>query len=243
MLFTPTNIKVQTGSTFPELIFIIPIFFFMVGGIFEVTYAYRTKSTLNVATFEAAREGAVTNAQLSTMKRALSENMSPLFMEGNNVAQAILEAIVFEGLISSLSPGTLDSLNIISPTRAMFDRFNERVPTVTNRTNRTVQFTSAIPNDNLLHRNTGTVTVGGTNINIQDANLIKVKSLWCHKLRVPGLRELFRASILTNRLIINNALQDTCNAIGVTNGGVYIALVSQAVVRAQSPIYQNDLPN
>ena len=46
----------------------------------------------------------------------------------------------------------------------------------------------AIPNDNLKWRpNKIAATEGGENINLKDANLLKISTVWCQRLVVPGL--------------------------------------------------------
>ena len=239
----------QAGATLAELLYVLPLFFIMLFGIFEMSYVYRTKSTLNAATFEAARAGAVGNANKAEMKSALASGMLAQFMRadrsGSRVVKAYAEALAFQAKLSV--SGKIfghDSVEIVSPNRSVFKAFSVDVPILEN--NKRVRLVKAIPNDNLMYRPIGTkrVKVNGNNldINIQDANLLKITSMWCHPLKVPGLRELVDRLVLSV-FLSSSSQQKVCNAFGKTPGfeGVYVAITSQAIVRMQSPIYIDDL--
>ena len=240
----------QKGASLVELIFVMPLFLILVGGIIEISYTYRTKATLNAATFDAVREGAVSNASKSAMKSALAAGMVPVFVLGQSdaagVADAYRRSTQHEVALSGIaSPQGLDTINIISPTRSVFASFKSEVIVLDEQTVTTVE---AIPNDNLMYRSTDLQSVsladGNVQMNIQDANLIKIKSLWCHRLLIPGLRDLAKRLIVTSNFVTMTTEQQTCNALGEAGGelsGVYVAITSQAIARSQSPIYDSDL--
>ncbi len=242
--------KRQKGATLVELIFVMPLFLILVGAIIEISYAYRTKTTLNAATFDAVREGAVSNASKSSMKSALSAGMVPVFVLGNADSAGVLDAYRRSTQLELALSGIarvqgLDTITIISPTRSVYDRFKSEIMVLEDQR---VTVAEAIPNDNLMYRSTATrsVNVGGQNVqmNVQDANLIKIKSLWCHRLLVPGLRDLADRLIFTSNFITTSPEQRTCNAVGALGGefeGVYVAITSQAISRSQSPIFADDL--
>ena len=241
----------QRGATLVELIYVLPVFFILLFGIVEVAYVYRSKATLNVATFEAARAGALNNARRSEMRDALAGGMMPLFVNGDRSAGGVLggyaKAKAFEISVNAAAIGDLDTVEIISPNRRTFDAFKQRMP-ILDQENQRVSYVNAIPNDNLTFRSTATknIQIGGSaqKINIQDANLLKIKTLWCHKLKVPGLRELAYRAMLRGFFGFGPSVeQRTCNAIGLATGDVYVAITAHAIARMQSPVYRDDLEN
>jgi hypothetical protein len=245
-----SKIKHQTGASMVELIFVMPLFLCLVGGIIEMGYVYRTKATLNAATFDAVRQGAVTNLSKDRMRSTLAAGMMPLYTFGKvdaaGLTQALARSVVVERTISLVAnAASLDTVDIISPNKAVFDAFVQDVPMLEGQR---VRLTKAIPNDNLMYRPTSlqSVSVGGESVqlNIQDANLIKIKTLWCHRLKIPGLRDIAKKLVLDSPLFTLTAEQALCNQVGELGGptnGVYVAMTAQAIARAQSPIYSTDL--
>lgn len=248
----------QIGATLVELVYIIPLFFLLMFGIFEMAYLYRSKATLNTATFEAVRSGTLNNADPSAMKSALANGMMPLFVDGDKsaagIAQAYVEAHIFGTALSAVSgiPGVkLDSVNIISPNKNMYDKFKVRIP-ILDEDSQTFEYVDGIPNDNLQFRTTDTerIDVGGTmmDVNLQDANLLKIKTLWCHKMKVPGFRNMIYRTVLGNGSLFSSSREQLyCNAlrtgVGAVTGGndVYIAITSHSVMRMQSPVFSTGL--
>ncbi|MFQ3243403.1 MAG: hypothetical protein ACJAYF_001651 [Arenicella sp.] len=246
----------QDGATLVELIYVIPLFFLLMFSIFEVAYLYRSKATLNVATFDAARSGSLNNASPSAMKSALANGMMPLFVGGDKsaggIASAYVKSHVFGTALSAISgvPGVrLDSVVTISPNRAMYNKFKKPVSILDESTQR-FRFVDAIPNDNLQFRSTRTerIRVGGDNVdvNLQDANLLKIKTLWCHKMKVPGFRDMIYRTVLGGVFGISPE-QRYCNALragaGQISGSddVYIAITAHSVIRMQSPVFVTGL--
>jgi len=243
------NIEKQKGASLVEAIFVIPLFLIMVGAIFEVGYIYRSKTTLNSATIDAAREGAVTNISKADMRQTLAAGMLPLYTSGSVDSDGILdardEALEVETELSALATlSGLDTLDILSPNRSIYNAFMERIPLLVGQR---VELVDAIPNDNLMYRSTDlkSVTVNGQSVrmNIQDANLIKIKSFWCHRLKIPGLRDAAKRLIFDSPLVSTTSEQMVCNDFGEqeNNGRVYVAITAQAITRSQSPIFSDDL--
>ncbi|WP_041523872.1 TadE/TadG family type IV pilus assembly protein [Gilvimarinus agarilyticus] len=242
-----------SGQAVTEFIIVMPLFLILLGGIFEFAYVYRAKVTLNTATFEAARAGSLNHARLVPMRRALAKGMVPLYMNAADVdssvsalgnmtvaygkSRAVAEAM-------ELAPN-MSVVEIISPTRAIFDYYkvHRRV-----RLQNESEFVERdiIPNDSLLFRSSETRAIGEddaqVNINIQDANLLKIRTFWCYKMKVPFVKTLVREVVSGLFGILNTSPeQRVCNAGNYFLGGDYIALVSQSTVRMQSHIVlEND---
>jgi type II secretory pathway pseudopilin PulG len=245
MVTSHCNRRRQSGASLVELIIVLPVFAFLLAGIFEIALMYRTKALLNAATFEAAQQGSLNNALLGKMQDGLAQGMMPMYLRSRS-ATGVGTAYAQARLRIATSVG---GVGIVSPTRNVFTQFREQQMIRTTRDNgERLQF--VIPNDNLMWRNaqTRTINIGGQNVpmNVQDANVLKVRSYWCHKLLTPLLdRVLWNVASGPARLIVGPALnQDErrCAAISLATGDYYLAVTSSSVTRMQSPIVQDSLP-
>ncbi|NVK86596.1 MAG: pilus assembly protein [Gammaproteobacteria bacterium] len=240
------------GQSITEFIILLPIFFIILFGIFEATYIYRAKVTFNNATFEAARSGAIHHARITEMRAALRRGMLPLYTRGQADNRGVARARVRVEAAERLINAGRRSVEIINPTREMFQRFSvTRYIEFDGDRNGAVRRTF-LPNDHLITRSTraervptvvldnnGNPRTQDENVSIQDANLLKIKTHWCYELKVPILRDL--VSCVLNQTCLGilprpSREQLACSAMGAANGSSYIALSSQAVVRMQSPV-------
>lgn len=247
---TPSIHTNERGSTALEFVIAMPLFFILLFGIFEVSYVYRTKSTLNVATFEAVRAGSLHNASAQVMRNALANGMMPQFVDSDKSIGGITKAYgksrLFEKALNGAAVGKINTVNIISPNKAIFNAFKKDIPILDAKKQR-FSNVSAIPNDNLQFRSATNknVRINGKNekINIQDANLLKIKTLWCHKLKVPGLKDLVHKTILQGwfGVIKVSEEQRSCNILGTLNSERYVAVTAHSIMRMQSPVYSDDL--
>ena len=242
--------KTERGQSVTEFIIVMPIFFILLFGVFEFAYIYRAKATLNTATFEAARAGSLQHARIAPMRDALAKGMTPLYMKGSavndkaaalvNMSKAYVTAKAMAVAIDA-TPLGVKSVSVLSPTKAIFDRFKVKRQVALVHDARFVE-REFIPNDNLLFRSAQSVKLssGGKEIemNLQDANLLKIKTSWCYNMKVPLLKNLINKAVsgLWGGIFTASAEQKTCNAIGLANGGVYMALTSQSTIRMQSHV-------
>ena len=104
-----------------------------------------------------------------------------------------------------------------------------------------------IPNDNLMYRDTS--VSGSANMNIQDANLLKVRVTYCYKMAVPILNKLiYNLAIDPPSVpVVGNTAADMLASEGgssttrlCTNipDEYRIPITSEAIVRMQTP-FQN----
>ena len=234
----------ERGATTTEFVIIMPLFFVILFGIIEAAFIFRTRATLNTATFDAARHGAVSHALVSPMNERLARGMIPLYMQGSTDPLQYTEAYARARIMVSAADGVgLDPVRVVSPTQAMVEEFG--VP-------RTLQLPGdswpteyqVIPNDNLSYRPASTVEVDidgeSRPINVQDANLLKIKSYWCHPLIVPVVNRLI-AGLTTLDLFNPSPEQLACEALSAAEGGHHIPVTSQATVRMQSDVVRRDL--
>lgn len=242
------NRATQRGQGAVEFVIIFVLFLALLTGLFEMTRVFRTKHTLNAATFSAARAGALSNARLEPMNAELANGMALLFSQGatpSGLVSALAKAQAFGLALDAVGGG----VQIVSPTRQIFNQLHT-TQYLPNEDDTALQAVDVIPNDNLRWRPAGNAKINANgqqfDINLQDANLLKVRSLWCHRLVVPALDRLIYNVV--NALPFASSRQAVCNAIsigGATAGvapGYYLAISADATLRMQSPVVSNDLP-
>jgi hypothetical protein len=226
----------------------MPLFLILLGGIFEFAYIYRAKVTLNTATFEAARAGSLNHARLVPMRRALAKGMMPLYMNAANVDDA-LNALGNMTIAYGKSRLAAEAMNlapdmrvveVISPTKAIFEYYKVKRRVRLQHDSEFIE-RDIIPNDSLLFRSSEARDIGEdsdkVNINIQDANLLKIRTFWCYKLKVPFVKTLIKEVVSGSFGILNTSPeQRVCNAGEYFFGSEYLALVSQSTIRMQSHI-------
>lgn len=236
--------KRMRGATTVELLYMLPVFFMLTFAIIEAAFVYRMRSTLNVASFHAARAGANQHALLQPMQEKLAEGLIPLYMKGSSDPSAYATAFASSmQVLGTLLPAR-NPVTIISPTKSAFDVFSEQ-RRVQMSGDETVRNLRAIPNDNLRWRSpqTRNVSIDGESrpINLQDANLLKISTYWCYHLKTPALNRLVNAIVSGTDGLGGTPEQQACNVVGAADGKYYLAVTSQAIVRMQSDIvFQNN---
>lgn len=160
------------GQALVEYLIVLPSLLLLILGAIQFALLYHVKNTLQYATFAAARQGALKNAKLTTIKDALAAGMTPLFTFKPDIGslakgRAIAAIEVFNPLTAKVE--------LVSPTKEAADDFAADDPA--DNTKR------LIPNDNLMYRPTDLGSSSG--VSIQDANLLKVRVTYCAKLVVP----------------------------------------------------------
>ncbi|MBT3058092.1 MAG: DUF2235 domain-containing protein [Candidatus Thiodiazotropha sp. (ex Lucina pensylvanica)] len=157
-----------------ELLVSLPALLLMGLGGLQTALLFDAKTTINYATFEAAREGAVNHAQSDAMREQLGLRLAPLF-GGDGSADRAISAITRASL--DVQDRRFTEIEIINPTIEAFDEFGREI--VDPRTGH-VHF--GIPNSHLRWRQRD---IGSSGVNIQDANLLKVKVTYGYQLKVP----------------------------------------------------------
>jgi len=228
--------RLPRGQALTEFLIIMPVFFAILFGIFEFAYIYRAKASLNTATFESVRAGALNNAQLTYMREGLRKGMMPLYMRGKTGA-AYMTLAYGRTFVDETALNLLyKTVRIISPTKEIFEQFKvQRKTTLVNDSKDKLRW--VIPNDSLLLRSNQEENFGKNKakLNIQDANLLKIKTLWCYQLKVPILRELLVDTLSSGVFGTVSPEQRACDQMAVL-GSPRLALVSHATIRMQSHI-------
>lgn len=152
------------GQATIEFIYVVPILLLLLLASLQFVFVYEAKQTLNYATFAATREGALKNGSMAAIRDGLTGGMAPLFNHGEDLAalkKARCEAK------SELSDSALTRIQIVNPTAGALAGFGA---------------SGGIPNDNLMYRDSTDLEDG---MNVQDANLLKVRVRYCVRLVVP----------------------------------------------------------
>src|SRR5690606_2821406 len=76
---TTSAARAQAGQSLPEFLVVVPVFLFLVLLVFQLVLVYRAKTTLDYATREAARMGAVNGALTGPMREGLVRGLTPLY--------------------------------------------------------------------------------------------------------------------------------------------------------------------
>ena len=211
-----------------EMLLVLPLVLSVVFGIVQWGFVSQSKITLNAATEQAARAGALNNGNIGAIRKAFAEGMTPLFMNG----QADRAGLVQGYLRARVQTRLRGNITILNPNVQVFNRFRQNV--LYPLQNRRIW---EIPNDNLMFRPTITENVGGgVTMNIQDANLLRLQVDWCQELIVPIIGDLILESV---RGFIPSAAQLRCDAISRAVGTPLIAVQSMATYRMQTPFRRN----
>ena len=166
------------GQSMVEFLILLPSLLLIVFGIIQFSLIFQANSILRHAAFVGARQGALSNGKMESIKDGVASGMTPLFMRVNSSVPGITD-LARARMISTIeifNPHTA-SIEILSPTPEAFEEHNIFV--VHNNG-------FAIPNDNLMYRPT---TVKG-GVSVQDANLLKIRVSYCFKLVVPLVNKL-----------------------------------------------------
>lgn len=275
------NIRRQRGQAIVEQIILWPTLILLTLGTVQLALLYRDKATFNDAVFRAAREGSLSYAYRNTMNKKLVEGLVPLYQKRGAGETQYAAAFTRAYLDNAIDPITGNDTGIvagikietISPNRSIFNAFSkvmfeledgcekliENVPQGNNRTRcRSMGEKSfrQIPNDNLNIRppEYKTVVVMGESVsmNLQDANLLKIRAHWCAPLSVPFGRFALYQWNRTWRAVYESLggmahphwaackAKTDANALLSASGSVarvmYIPISADSIIRMQSPV-------
>lgn len=227
----------QAGQALPEYIYVFPILALLILGAIQFGFIYQTKATLNYATFHATRQGALNNGSMNAIVDGLVSGMMPLFAHrsksGNELNLDTLKA-AWRAAHEQIKNPKLTKIWIVNPTPAALSAYSSLS-----------ESGNEIPNDNLMYRPTN--ISGSANMNIQDANLLKVRVTYCYRMAVPILNRLIFHLVVdppsfaqqfksAPDLLASSAGGSSSRACTDVGDNEYrIPITSEAVVRMQSP--------
>jgi hypothetical protein len=209
----------HAGQSLIEFVVGIFVLMLLILGAFQFALVYRAKATLDYATFQAAREGAVNHASIHAIRGGLAAGLTPLYTvkpDAGDLSKAYGRA---------MAAVRLTHIQIINPTKAAFNDFAVQD---------TYNGKKEIPNDNLAYRSTNLGERSG--MNVQDANVLKIKVTYGYKLIVPLIKPIILGAFKVfgkGPPIGKDGFQTA-----MLNTG-HLPLESQAIVRMQSPAFEN----
>ncbi|CAD6517406.1 hypothetical protein LMG24235_00952 [Paraburkholderia sabiae] len=233
------------GQGMTEFLVVAPLLLFFGFVTVQFVLLYQAKSTLDVAVLEAAREGAVNHGSIQAMQAGLARGLAPLYAHRADATGAQAALIAGQRAVSEAS-----SIEIVSPTAAMVRDFarprfypGEGIAH------------DEIPNDTLMYRDTAHGLE--SDVDVQDANLLKLRVHYCFDLIVPVANKvLYYATNVIGNIAANgvfsrepadanvdvygspkrpDSLCRTTLADGLRSQRWPVALESEAIVRMQSP--------
>ncbi|MDN7452303.1 TadE/TadG family type IV pilus assembly protein [Burkholderia cenocepacia] len=239
----------EAGQSLVEFIIAAPVVLFFCFGLLQFALLFQAKATLDAATFEAAREGAVEHGNLGAMQAGLARGLAPLHARGANpvgaadARRAALQDVAANARIAVLNPTW----------RQIIDFGQTRADPVTGA------MMTEIPNELLRYRKRELGKLSGANI--QDANLLKIRVHYCYDMFVPFVNRVLYYAVNGLGMVARDGLspiesdaaaqseaggsptQDALcrrtQANGQTSGRWPIALESEVIVRMQSS-YRGD---
>lgn len=164
------NKRWQAGQATIEYLYVIPILLILLLGSLQFIFIYEAKQTLNYATFNGTRNGALNGGKMTAIQDGVTAGLAPLFVHAET-QQALKDAR--RQAYNELSNVKLARIEILNPTAATVSGFG-----------------GTVPNDNLMYRPDDVLV---NSVNVQDANLLKVRVTYCVRLVVPIVNRMIHA--------------------------------------------------
>lgn len=171
----------QLGQSMTEFLVVMPVMLLLILGAIQFILIYQTKTTLNYATFEAARAGSLENASRVAIDNGFTRGLAPLFARfattidddpSKDYSSLANNAIAARNFARQEVEDGFVQIELLNPTPAMFQAFPN----------------NEIPNDHLGFR------PEVNSISVQDANLLKIRITYCMKLIVPMIDNIITAA-------------------------------------------------
>lgn len=211
-------IKKQQGSAVIEFIIGGIIFLLVMMGAFQMMLLYEAHVRLQQATFEAARHAIVNHGTLSAIQQGFIENSIDLYIQGTAPKDILKAYQKSQFAVNSplLEGGAGVVIERLNPTPAAFEDFG-----VQDNNNK------YIPNT-WLHFKSRAIGEA-SKLNIQDANILKIKIKYGFPLKVPVIDTII-ATVLSTF--------NPSNLQYYTSKPLRIPLSTTAVMHMQSDIYE-----
>lgn len=219
-----------------EFIIIVPFAFLLLFGCLQFALIYQAKSALNYAAFSAARLASVHHAQFDYARRGFVIGMAPFFSYDN---QSMVVEKAVHVVDDQVANGYVKIIRV-NPTSAAFGVFGEDA-VKDNDWDDDPAGQVQIPNGNLLYRD-DTVQA---NVNIQDANLLKIGVVYCFHLAFPFIREAIHEAVMNYGIGRNggNDFDHDCRMLTPTSEHdedmMFIPLRASAIVRMQNAAWED----
>jgi hypothetical protein len=230
-----------SGQAMVEMIIIMFATLLILFSLLHFGFMYNAKTVLNYATFEAARAGSLNYGSPKAMNYALARVLASLENSSEPDYDALnndidlykahqkdaIELVKAEKFVCTqrISPDVSSKHWLTDPDAGSIPSYAET-------------YNHYIPNDHLVYRSAKLED----GVSIQDANLLKIKVTYCHKIITPII------GITMKRLMLQSYADEDPDPFDdwvVPTRGAFtkicyendrIPIVSQAVIRMQTPI-------
>ena len=225
----------QWGQAMAETVVVMMVALLLIFGAIQFALFYNAKTTINYATFEATRAGALNYGDRRAIEYAFASGLSPLYASIDQ-SDSMLDSVdavktARNKVLNEVREGEFLCMERLNPQSSAFNAHGINDPSG--------RFGVIIPNDHLKYRSS---IDRGSGVSIQDANLLKLKVTYCYPMFVPIISSVIKRLMgvqpdpdplenwTTPRL---GNFRENCFA------NDRIPIVSQAIVRMQTPI-KND---
>jgi outer membrane protein OmpA-like peptidoglycan-associated protein len=173
------------GAAMVEFVVVGPVLVLIGLAVLQYCLLYVAKNQVNHAGFMAARAGSMHNATADSISTAYLRSLAPLYGGGGNPAE----------LAAAVSRASADMqgnyrIELINPTRASFDDFNDPALKKVLKTEARV-----IPNSGLAMKDPAVIGQASKQ-NIYDANLLKLRITHGYRPGVPMAARVFTAALM-----------------------------------------------
>lgn len=180
----------QKGASVTEILIVTPLVILL--GMIGIQYAlmYNAKTNVTYASYEAARAGAINNADPQAIEDGLLKGLLPLLSTNsksfqvdttNSLTATAQGKLALEKL--KLDEARFMKIEIISPNEAAFDACNNaQLQKILNTTNK------VIPNK---HSDTQDYKCTDPNISISEANVLKLRITYGYEPKIPLAKDMF----------------------------------------------------
>jgi hypothetical protein len=181
----------ERGASMVEFVIVFPLAVLFVLGLIQAGLVYMAKLQLNHATFQAARVGALNNARQSVVRTAVVRSLSPFYQNGGTTNDlSRLATASLRAQLDTAIPGYLN-VELLNPSPEAFTDFGVVDPSTG---------VTYIPNDHLEWRNG---FGSSSNLQLRDANLLKVKVVYAYQLKVPLMAGVLRRMMCGGSIGVN----------------------------------------
>ena len=235
---TPRLVKKTNGQAMVETVIILMVLMLLIFGTIQFAMIYNAKNTLNYATFEATRAGALNYGDKQAIQYALAAGLSPLYTSVEP-ADSMLDSVdavqeARNDVLAEIQAEEFVCIERLNPQESAFTAHGINDPSG--------MFDTIIPNDHLKYRSS---LDRGSGVSIQDANLLKLKVTYCYPMYVWGVSLALKYLILPGDFADPPPPPDgwTTPNYGSFRENCFrndrMPIVAQAIVRMQTPI-KND---
>lgn len=175
----------QRGATLTEFMTIGPLIFILGMTGIQYTLMYNAKTNLTYASYEAARAGAIENADPKAIQAGLLKGFLPYLSAGNGSNGDVSDsAQLLQTITTSETP--FMKVEIINPNKKAFDDFNDETLQRLLKTDHKV-----IPNKQTDIENLKDTQGKTSGITIEEANVLKLRITYGYKPSIPLVGNMF----------------------------------------------------